>query len=227
MHQKQLTFFLEDLLPSLNATNLIDNQAFIKRIWDRSKQLDVVENDDEGRKLTQYGTMAGQMKLWNMTIEMIMLINTTHAQKLSIVATLKDICFNILCKNQQWKDNNSWTYLHVITALFRIWLDSDNIINIEDKLINEMKKYNAIDLNSDLPDHCIRDVIKCYIYQSEYASHSEKWSECTEFFEMATHLVLAMSSSEKCDESRLPTSVIWFWTLELACQNLYQDRQSM
>ncbi|KAL7333970.1 sporulation-specific protein 22, variant 3 [Mucor circinelloides] len=163
MHQKQLTFFLEDLLPSLNATNLIDNQVFIKRIWDRSKQLDVVENDDEGRKLTQYA-----LKLWNMTIEMIMLINTTHTQKLSIVATLKDICFNILCKNQQWKDNNSWTYLHVITALFRIWLDSDNINNIEDKLINEMKKYNAIDLNSDLPDHCIRDVIKCYIYQSEY-----------------------------------------------------------
>ncbi|KAL7333968.1 sporulation-specific protein 22 [Mucor circinelloides] len=195
MHQKQLTFFLEDLLPSLNATNLIDNQVFIKRIWDRSKQLDVVENDDEGRKLTQYA-----LKLWNMTIEMIMLINTTHTQKLSIVATLKDICFNILCKNQQWKDNNSWTYLHVITALFRIWLDSDNINNIEDKLINEMKKYNAIDLNSDLPDHCIRDVIKCYIYQSEYASHSGKWSECTEFFEKATHLVLAMSSSEKCDE---------------------------
>lgn len=81
MHQKQLTcntslsvcrssehssekiVFLEDLLPSLNATNLIDNQAFIKRIWDRSKQLDVVENDDEGRKLTQYGTMAGQIKV--------------------------------------------------------------------------------------------------------------------------------------------------------------------
>lgn len=51
--------FLEDLLPSLNATNLVDNQAFIKRIWDRSKQLEAVENDDEGRKLTQYGKMNG------------------------------------------------------------------------------------------------------------------------------------------------------------------------
>jgi hypothetical protein len=48
------------LLPSLNATNLTDNGAFIKRIWDRSKQLDQVKNDDEGRKLTQYG-----MKIYN------------------------------------------------------------------------------------------------------------------------------------------------------------------
>ncbi|CAO3628445.1 unnamed protein product [Mucor fragilis] len=195
MHQKQLTFFLEDLLPSLNATNLVDNQAFIKRIWDRSKQLEAVENDDEGRKLTQYA-----LKLWNMTIEMVLLINTKHTQKLSIVATLKGICFNVLCKNHQWKDNNSWTYLHIITALFKIWLDSGNTINIDQKLINEMKKYNDIDLNSDLPDYCLRDVIKCYIYQSEYAFHAEKWSTCTEFFEKATHLVLTMSSSDKCDE---------------------------
>ncbi|KAL9554661.1 hypothetical protein MBANPS3_002712 [Mucor bainieri] len=161
MHQKQLTFFLEDLLPSLSAVNLIDNQAFIKRIWDRSKQLEAVENDEEGRKLTQY---------------------------------VKDICFNILCRNQQWKDNNSWTYLHIITALFKIWLDSDNIINIDQRLVKEMRKYNDLDLNSDLPDHCIRDAIKCY------ASHSQKWSECTEFFEKATHLVLTMSSSDKCNE---------------------------
>ncbi|KAK4516312.1 phosphoglycerate kinase [Mucor velutinosus] len=159
--------FLEDLLSSLNATNLIDNQAFIKRIWDRSKQLEAAENDDESRKLTQY---------------------------------VKDICFNVLCRDQQWKDTNSWTYLHIITALFKTWLDSDNIIYIEEKLIKEMKKYNDIDLNSDLPDCCIRDIIKCYIYQSEYASHSEKWPECTEFFEKATHLVLSMSSSDKCNE---------------------------
>ena len=103
-----------------------------------------------------------------MTIEMILLIDTKNTQKLETVATLKDICFNILCKNQQWKDNNSWAYLHIITALFKIWLDCDNLNNIVPHLINEMAKYNDIDLNSDFPDYCIKDIIKCYLYQSEY-----------------------------------------------------------
>lgn len=149
---------------------------------------------------------------------MILLINTKNMQQLAIVATcrytvynnqsqtyfcicciVKDICFNVLCKNQQWKDNNSWAYLHIITALFKIWLgmiyemtfslytrckevifnhfyatDCDNLTNIGPHLINEMIKYNDIDLNSNLPDYCIKDIIKCYLYQSEYVCTSSK-----------------------------------------------------
>ncbi|KAI8645800.1 hypothetical protein BD408DRAFT_42855 [Parasitella parasitica] len=108
-----------------------------------------------------------------MTIEMVILVNTKNTQKLAVVATLKDICFNILSKNQQWKDNNSWSYLHIITALFKI---------------------------CDLPYHCIKDIIKCYIYQSEYATRSDNWSECTILFGKAIHLVLFMSADQKSDE---------------------------
>lgn len=61
------------MLPSLNATNLVDNEAFIKRIWDRSKQLDEVKNDDEGRKLTQYGM-----------IYMILLVCFSHTISINI-----------------------------------------------------------------------------------------------------------------------------------------------
>lgn len=52
--------------------------------------------------------------------------------------------------------------------------DCDNLTNIGPHLINEMTKYNDIDLNSNLPDYCIKDIIKCYLYQSEYVCTSSK-----------------------------------------------------
>lgn len=52
--------------------------------------------------------------------------------------------------------------------------DCDNLTNIGPHLINEMTKYNNIDLNSNLPDYCIKDIIKCYLYQSEYVCTSSK-----------------------------------------------------
>lgn len=57
--------------------------------------------------------------------------------------------------------------------------DCDNLNNIVPHLINEMAKYNDIDLNSDFPDYCIKDIIKCYLYQSEYvyASLTKIWNK--------------------------------------------------
>lgn len=53
---------INELLASINTEDLVENEGFIKRIWTRAKELGVISNNSEGRRLLEEGDYKSQSK---------------------------------------------------------------------------------------------------------------------------------------------------------------------
>ncbi|KAI7900431.1 uncharacterized protein BX663DRAFT_517550 [Cokeromyces recurvatus] len=208
MTPNELLVLLNELVSLLDISSILDSESFIKRVWDRSKELKLLQDD---KKLTDCA-----IQLWNKTIQIKLDLN--NKQVLKILAILKSICFHILHKNTLWKTEYKWEYLQLTTSLFKLWLDCDHSHHSRTELsliMSEIKRFNQDYYQTEhiqcLASFQIKTLLRSYMYQSEYSSRYENWSESKSFFDKSSNMLSMLSSKDRQGE----TIYLYYITLDI------------
>ncbi|KAI9487516.1 MAG: hypothetical protein EXX96DRAFT_647164, partial [Benjaminiella poitrasii] len=156
-----------------------------------------------------------------------MKIDLKNRQALRTLAMLKDVCFYIFYTNKFWKKEYKWNYLQLTTSLFKLWLDCSESIHMADLtlLIDEMKQLNddyQMDNAKSLTSFQIKTLLRSYMYQSEYSSREEKWSESKSFFDKSLNMLSLLSEKDRKGEA----IYLYHITLEIGYSLVKQNRRS-
>ncbi|KAI7889215.1 uncharacterized protein EV154DRAFT_483360 [Mucor mucedo] len=159
MTPAELSVLLKELLPSLSPASLIENRLFIERVWQRSKELESVKRDNNGKQLIK-----DTVNIWNKTLQIVF---EDDDEMKHIVLMLRDTCYQILRMDKGWIKDNMWQYLGIVTNVFRLWIEIFLDLDIEHAslLKQELEKFNGKSATDLLQ---VKELLKSFAFQSEF-----------------------------------------------------------
>ncbi|KAI8368802.1 hypothetical protein EDC96DRAFT_504416 [Choanephora cucurbitarum] len=119
---------------------------------------------------------------------------------MKVLAMLKDTCFRIFKVNEQWKKDEQWTYLQVTISTLKTWLECGDLEQLDSSLIDEMAKFTTQCSSEDSNLTNLKVILQSYIYQSEYASRTNKQLKAKIVIQKAIDLIISPTLCEKQGE---------------------------
>ncbi|KAG2231710.1 hypothetical protein INT48_000450 [Thamnidium elegans] len=103
--------------------------------------------------------------------------------------------------NPSWTGINEWEYLSILTNVFRLWLDFDDVESAK-SLKQELQCFNTKKIQ-DIPPERVRDLQKSFAYQSELEAKLSEWDSSNYFMNKALDIDPALLQNNgyeiKCD----------------------------